>query len=67
MSTDAVNEQARDLNRNAMRAMAGGAFAEAAAMLEQAGRLDPKAAPVWLNLAACRRGLDQVGWSRPPS
>src|SRR5262245_40144079 len=43
-----------------MRAMAGRAFAEAAAILEQAGRLDPKAAPVWLNLAACRRGLDQL-------
>jgi aspartyl/asparaginyl beta-hydroxylase (cupin superfamily) len=56
----AVVEQVRELNRSAMKAMAGGALADAAALLEQAGRLDPAATPVWLNLAACRRGLDQV-------
>jgi aspartate beta-hydroxylase len=55
-----VIEQVQDLNRNAMRAMAGGAFVDAAAMLEQAGRLDPRATPVWLNLAACRRNLGQA-------
>jgi aspartyl/asparaginyl beta-hydroxylase (cupin superfamily) len=53
-------EDAAGLNQAAMRAMAGGDFASAQALLLRSVQSDPKQIKAWLNLAAVRRQLSDL-------
>ena len=58
--TSATVEQARDLNRRAMQAMAGRDLAQAKALLQQAVALPGAEPAVRLNLAACHRAAGEI-------
>ena len=53
-------EDIAQLSAAADRAAAAGRIGEAAGLLARAAALDPKSLALWINLAACRRGLGDL-------
>jgi hypothetical protein len=60
MAAGPNSDDAAGLNQAAMRAMAGGDFATAQALLLRSVQRDPKFIKAWLNLAAIRRQLNDL-------